>query len=50
MINYYGSMYAHCKFCNNGYKNSEPNQTLKLLQYLKKIKLGDGDEKDDKKI
>lgn len=54
LINYYGPMYTHCKFCNNRnlefYKNSEPNQTLKLLQYLKKIKLGDGDEKDDKKI
>ena len=54
LINYYGPMYTHCKFCNNRnlefYKNSEPNQTLKLLQYLKKIKLGEGDEKDDKKI
>ena len=54
LINYYGPMYTHCKFCNNRnlefYKNSEPNQTLKLLQYLKKIKLGDGDEKEDKKI
>ena len=50
LINYYGPMYTHCKFCNNRnlefYKNSEPNQTLKLLQYLKKIKLGDSEDKD----
>ena len=53
LINYYGPMYTHCKLCNNRnlefYKNSEPNQTLKLLQYLKKIKLGDGEEKEDNK-
>ena len=51
LINYYGPLYTHCKLCNNRnlefYKNSEPNQTLKLLQYLKKIKLGD--EKDENK-
>ena len=53
LINYYGPLYTHCKFCNNRnlefYKNSEPNQTLKLLQYLKKIKLGDTEDKEDKK-
>ena len=53
LINYYGPMYTHCKLCNNRnlefYKNSEPNQALKLLQYLKKIKLGDGEEKEDNK-
>ena len=53
LINFYGPMYTHCKLCNNRnlefYKNSEPNQTLKLLQYLKKIKLGDGDDKEDNK-
>ena len=53
LINYYGPMYTHCKLCNNRnlefYKNSEPNQTLKLLQYLKKIKLGDGEEKEENK-
>ena len=41
LIDYYGPLYTHCKFCNNRnlefYKNSEPNQTLKLLQYLKKL-------------
>ena len=53
LINYYGPLYTHCKLCNNRnlefYKNSEPNQTLKLLQYLKKIKLGDTEDKEDKK-
>lgn len=48
LINYYGPRYTHCKLCNNRnlefYKNSEPNQTLKLLHYLKKIKLGDKDD------
>ena len=53
LINYYGPRYTHCKLCNNRnlefYKNSEPNQTLKLLHYLKKVKLVDKDEKDDNK-
>ena len=53
LINYYGPLYNHCNICNNRnlefYKNSEPNQTLKLLQYLKKIKLGDSDDKEDNK-
>ena len=51
LINYYGPLYTHCKTCNNRniefYQNSEPNQTLKLLHFLKRIKLGD--EKEDKK-
>ena len=51
LINYYGPLYTHCKMCNSRniefYQNSEPNQTLKLLHFLKRIKLGD--EKEDKK-
>ena len=51
LINYYGPLYTHCNTCNNRniefYQNSEPNQTLKLLHFLKRIKLGD--EKEDKK-
>ena len=51
LINYYGPLYTHCKICNNRnlefYQNSEPNQTLKLLNFLKRIKLGD--DKEDKK-
>ena len=51
LINYYGPLYTHCNICNNRniefYQNSEPNQTLKLLHFLKRIKLGD--EKEDKK-
>ena len=43
LINYYGPRYTYCKICNNRnleyYQNSEPNQTLKLLGYLKKKKL-----------
>ena len=52
LINYYGPLYTHCKLCNNRnlefYQNSEPNQTLKLLHYLKRIKLGE--EKEDTKV
>ena len=51
LINYYGPLYTHCKLCNNRnlefYQNSEPNQTLKLLNFLKRMKLGD---KEDNKI
>ena len=51
LINYYGPLYTHCKLCNNRnlefYQNSEPNQTLKLLHYLKRIKLGE-DKEDNK--
>ena len=43
LINYYGPRYTYCKICNNRnlefYQNSEPNQALKLLNYLKKRKL-----------
>ena len=50
LINYYGPRYTHCKICNNRnlefYQNSEPNQTLKLLNYLKKIKLKDNKDDD----
>ena len=52
LINYYGPLYTHCKLCNNRnlefYQNSEPNQTLKLLHYLKRIKLGE--DKEDNKV
>ena len=50
LINYYGPLYTHCKLCNNRnlefYQNSEPNQTLKLLHFLKRIKLGEEKEKE----
>ncbi len=54
LINYYGPLYTHCKLCNNRnlefYQNSEPNQTLKLLHFLKRMKLGDKDkDKEDNK-
>ena len=51
ILNYYGPLYTHCKICNNRnlefYQNSEPNQTLKLLHFLKRRKLVD--ENEDKK-
>ena len=55
LINYYGPLYTHCNLCNNRnlefYQNSEPNQTLKLLHFLKRMKLGDKDkDKEDNKI
>ena len=53
LIDYYGPLYTHCKLCNNRnlefYQNSEPNQTLKLLHFLKRIKLGE-DKEDNNKI
>ena len=54
LINYYGPLYTHCKLCNNRnlefYQNSEPNQTLKLLNFLKRMKLGDKEkDKEDNK-
>ena len=55
LLNYYGPLYTHCKICHNRnlefYQNSEPNQTLKLLHFLKRRKLGDEneDKKEDKK-
>ena len=49
LINYYGPRYTYCKICNNRnlefYQNSEPNQTLKLLNYLKKKKLDNKTER-----
>ena len=51
LINYYGPLYTHCKICHNRnlefYQNSEPNQTLKLLHFIKRRRLGD--ENEDKK-
>ena len=51
LLNYYGPLYTHCKICHNRnlefYQNSEPNQTLKLLHFLKRRRLGD--ENEDKK-
>ena len=51
LINYYGPLYTHCNLCNNRnlefYQNSEPNQTLKLLHFLKRLKLG-ADKEDNK--
>ena len=53
LIDYYGPLYTHCKLCNNRnlefYQNSEPNQTLKLLHFLKRIKLGE-DKEDNNKV
>lgn len=43
IIDYYGPRYTHCKICNNKnldfYQNFEPNQCLKLLSYLKKVRI-----------
>ena len=43
LINFFGPHYSNCYVCHERnmdfYKNSEPNQTLILLNYLKKIKL-----------
>ena len=43
LINFFGPHYSNCYVCHERnmdfYKNSEPNQTLTLLNYLKKIKL-----------
>ena len=51
LLNYYGPLYTHCKICHNRnlefYQNSEPNQTLKLLHFIKRRRLGD--ENEDKK-
>ena len=51
LINYYGPRYTHCNICNHRnlefYQTSEPNQTLKLLHYLKRVRLGE--EKEDNK-
>ena len=51
LIDYYGPKYVHCKFCHRRnlefYENSEVNQCLKLTGYLKKVRLGGGDDKDN---
>ena len=45
LINYFGPRYMNCHVCRKRnfefYQNSEPNQTLLLLNYLKKVKLND---------
>jgi len=45
LINYFGPQYSNCYVCRRRnsefYQNSEPNQALILLNYLKKIKLND---------
>ena len=52
LIDYYGPLYTHCKLCNNRnlefYQNSEPNQTLRLLHFLKRLKLGEDKEDNNK--
>lgn len=52
LINYYGPMYTNCHVCNRRnlefYQNSEPKQTLILLSYLKKIKLGEEEDNTQK--
>ena len=51
LIDYYGPKYVHCKFCHRRnlefYENSEVNQCLKLTGYLKKVRLGGGDDKEN---
>ena len=52
LINYFGPRYTNCHICRRRniefYQNSEPKQTLILLNYLKKIKLNDVEEKNKK--
>ena len=52
LIDYYGPLFTHCKLCNNRnlefYQNSEPNQTLRLLHFLKRLKLGEDKEDNNK--
>ena len=56
LIDYYGPLYVHCKYCHRRnlefYENSEVNQCLQLTNYLKKVRLGrdkDDDEENKKK-
>ena len=53
LINYFGPHNSNCLVCKKRnmdfYTNSEPEQTLKLLNYLKKIKLNGKINKYDKK-
>ncbi len=47
LIDYYGAKYVHCKFSHlEFYENSEVNQCFKLTGYLKKVRLGGGEDKD----
>ena len=52
LINYFGPRYTNCHICRRRniefYQNSEPKQTLVLLNYLKKVKLNDVEEKNKK--
>ena len=52
LINYFGPRYTNCHVCHRRniefYQNSEPKQTLILLNYLKKVKLNDDEEKKPK--
>ena len=51
LIDYYGPIYVHCKFCHRRnlefYENSEVNQWFKLTGYLKKVRLGGEEDKDN---
>ena len=53
LINYFGPHNSNCLVCKKRnmdfYTNSEPNQTLILLNYLKKIKLNGNSDKYSKK-
>lgn len=48
LINYFGPRYTNCHVCNRRnlefYQNSEPKQALVLLNYLKKVKLGEEED------
>ena len=52
LINYFGPRYTNCHICRRRnidfYQNSEPKQTLLLLNYLKKVKLNEVEEKNKK--
>ena len=52
LINYFGPRYTNCHICRRRniefYQNSEPKQTLFLLNYLKRVKLNEVEEKGQK--
>ena len=52
LINYFGPRYTNCHICRRRniefYQNSEPKQTLILLNYLKRVKLNEVEEKGQK--
>ena len=52
LINYFGPRYTNCHICRRRnidfYQNSEPKQTLLLLNYLKKVKLNEVEKKNKK--